>query len=112
MIGYETPARFRGQQSTIAVKVVDAAAAEKTLSTVLAEFPERFEERKFGDVTYHAFVIEWPEQLAEDPPSNPFLARASCSKGRLRPATARRSGWSTCRPTTSWWPRSSRRRRA
>ena len=74
IVGYETPVRFRGQQSTIAAKLVDQAAAEKTLATVLAKFPERFEERKFGDVTYHAFVIEWPEQLAEDPPSNPLVA--------------------------------------
>jgi hypothetical protein len=72
--GFETPARFRGAQSTIAVKVADQAAAEKTLATVLAKFPERVEERQFGDVTYHAFVIEWPEQLQDDPPSNPFVA--------------------------------------
>jgi hypothetical protein len=74
LIGYERPARFRGQQSTIVVQVVDQAAAEKTLSTILAKFPEQFEERRFGDVTYHAFVIEWPEQLQEDPPTNPFIA--------------------------------------
>ncbi len=71
---FEKPARFRGQQSTIVAKVADQAAAEKTLATILAKFPERFEERKFGDVTYHAFVIEWPEQLKDDPPSNPFVA--------------------------------------
>ena len=74
LIGYEQPARFRGQQSTIVTKVADQAAAEKTLSTILAKFPERFEERKFGDVTYHAFVIDWPEELKDDPPSNPFVA--------------------------------------
>lgn len=74
MIGYEKPARFRGQQSTLALKVVDQAAAEKTLATILAKFPERTEERKFGDVTYHAFVIEWPEELRDDPPSTPFVA--------------------------------------
>jgi hypothetical protein len=74
MIGYEKPARFRGQQSTLAFKVADQAAAETTLATILAKFPERTEERKFGDVTYHAFVIEWPEELRDDPPSTPFVA--------------------------------------
>jgi hypothetical protein len=74
MVGYETPVRFRGQQSTIAAKLVDPAAADKTLSTVLKRFPDRFEERQFGDVMYHAFVIEWPEQFVDDPPSNPFVA--------------------------------------
>jgi hypothetical protein len=74
MIGYEKPARFRGQQSTIALKVVDQAAAEKTLATILAKFPDRTEERQFGDVTYHAFVIEWPEELRDDPPTTPFVA--------------------------------------
>jgi hypothetical protein len=35
---------------------------------------ERLEERKFGDITYYPFVIEWPEELQEDPPSTPFVA--------------------------------------
>ncbi len=54
--------------------MADQAAAEKTLATILAKFPERTEERKFGDVTYHAFVIEWPEELQDDPPTTPFVA--------------------------------------
>jgi ribosomal protein S18 acetylase RimI-like enzyme len=72
--GYERPARFRGQQSTLSMELVDPQQAEKTLATIVAKFPERFEQRQFGDVTYYAFVIEWPEQLADDPPSNPFIA--------------------------------------
>ncbi|MEX2092536.1 MAG: hypothetical protein WD971_07650, partial [Pirellulales bacterium] len=74
MIGYEKPARFRGQQSTIAAKVVDPSALEKTLATMMNKYPEQFEERKFGDVTYHAFIIDWPEGLKDDPPSTPFYA--------------------------------------
>jgi len=74
LIGYEQPARFRGQQSTIVAQVADQAAAEKTLATFVAKFPDQFEERRFGDVAYYAFVINWPEQLQDDPPVNPFLA--------------------------------------
>jgi ribosomal protein S18 acetylase RimI-like enzyme len=72
--GYERPAHFRGQQSTIAVELVDPALGEKTLATIIAKFAEHFEERQFGDVTYYAAVIEWPEELADDPPNSPCVA--------------------------------------
>jgi hypothetical protein len=73
-IGFETPPRFRGQQSTLGVKVIDEEQAKKTLAKFVAKYPERLEERKFGDITYYPFVIEWPEELQEDPPSTPFVA--------------------------------------
>ncbi len=73
MVGFEKPARLRGQQSTIMIKVVDQEQAEKTLAKFVAKYPQRLEERKFGDVTYYPFVIEWPEQLRDDPPSTPFV---------------------------------------
>lgn len=74
MIGYEKPARFRGQQSTIALKVVDEELAQKSLAKFVEKFSEHLEERKFGDVTYYAFVINWPEELKDDPPTTPFMA--------------------------------------
>lgn len=72
--GYEQPTRFRGQQSTISAEVVDPALAEETLAKIAAKFPERIEKRQFGDVTYYALIMEWPEQLVDDPPLNPFMA--------------------------------------
>ena len=74
MIGYEQPARFRGQQNTLALSVVDEDAAARTLATFVAKYADKFEERRFGDVTYQRFKIEWPEQFQEDPPTDPFLA--------------------------------------
>ncbi len=72
--GFEKPARFRGGQSTIGIKVVDEEQARKTMRKFVERYPDQFEERQFGDVTYQAFVIEWPERFKGDPPSTPFLA--------------------------------------
>jgi len=73
-IGYERPARLQGQQSTLAIQVVDEEQARKTLARFVEKYPERLEERQFGDVKYYAFVIEWPEEMRDNPPNSPFLA--------------------------------------
>jgi ribosomal protein S18 acetylase RimI-like enzyme len=72
--GYEKPAHFRGQQTTIGIKVVDEELAKQTLEKFVAKYPERLEKREFGGVTYYAVVIDWPEQLREEPPNTPLFA--------------------------------------
>ncbi len=52
-IGYERPSHFRGQQHVFAAELVDEAAAKESLKTVMDRFPELFEERHFGSVTYY-----------------------------------------------------------
>jgi len=76
LTAYEKPAHFRGGKSTLAVKVVDQEAAAKTLQRFVDKYPDRFEARRFGSTTYYASVIEWPEQLRDDPPATPFVAVA------------------------------------
>ena len=72
--GFEKPAHLRGQQTTIGVKLIDEEMAKKTLAKFVAKYPERLAERKFGDVTYYALVIDWPEQLRDEPPNSPCFA--------------------------------------
>jgi hypothetical protein len=72
--GFERPAHLRGQQTTIGIKVVDEDLAQKTLAKFVAKYPQRLEERKFGTATYDAFVIDWPEQVRDEPPNHPFVA--------------------------------------
>jgi hypothetical protein len=74
MIGYERPARLQGQQNTFAIQVVDEEQARKTLTKFVEKYPERLEERQFGDVKYYAMVIEWPEEMRESPPNSPCFA--------------------------------------
>jgi hypothetical protein len=74
MAGYEKPAHLRGQQSTFAIQVVDEEQARKTLAKYVEKYSELLEERQFGDIKYYAFIIEWPEQLQDEPPNNPFVA--------------------------------------
>jgi hypothetical protein len=75
MIAYEKPARFRGQQHTIAAELKDEEAMKETVKAVMEKFPEVFEERTFGNVTYHAIL---PPQLREmeanERPAEPFVA--------------------------------------
>ncbi len=74
MIGYDTPARFRGQQHVIGLELVDETSANETLKSVVAKFPDRFEERKFGNVTYYAILPEWLLKLEEEErPFSPFV---------------------------------------
>jgi hypothetical protein len=75
MVGYDAPAHFRGQQHIIAAQLKDEAAAVETLKTVLGKFPDLFEERHFGDVSYHAIMpARLKEMDEEDRPAEPFVA--------------------------------------
>ena len=75
VIGYEKPARFRGQQHVIAIELKDEALAANTLDTVMKKYPEVFEERSFGQTTYHAVLGEGLKAMAEeDRPMEPCVA--------------------------------------
>jgi hypothetical protein len=75
MIGYESPASLRGQQHTIAAELKDADAMTETVKKVMEKYPDVFEERKFGNVTYHAIL---PPRLRdmeqEERPAEPCVA--------------------------------------
>ncbi|MCI0332696.1 MAG: hypothetical protein L0228_05695 [Planctomycetes bacterium] len=75
MIGYEKPAKFRGQQHTIAAEVVDEEAMKETIKAVMAKYPDVFEERQFGNVTYHAILPPRLRDMAEEErPAEPCIA--------------------------------------
>jgi hypothetical protein len=75
LVGYDKPARTNGQRQVLAAELKDAAAGEKTLATIVAKFPELFEERKFGNVKYYAMKPKWLDALPEDQrPFVPFVA--------------------------------------
>jgi hypothetical protein len=74
-IGFDTPASIYGQQHMFAAELADEEAGKESLMKVIAKYPDLFEERQFGNVTYYAIV---PERAREKPPeerrANPFLA--------------------------------------
>lgn len=75
IVGYEKPATFRSQKQILAVGVTDEELAVKTVETIRARFPDRFQQRTFGKVTYYALVPRWLERLPEDErPFKPMLA--------------------------------------
>jgi hypothetical protein len=75
MIGYDKPARFRGQQHVLAIELKDEELAQKTLETVRGKFADLFEERNFGKVTYHALMFEGLKDMDEEQrPVEPFVA--------------------------------------
>jgi hypothetical protein len=75
VIGYEKPATFRGQQHVIAIELKDEELGAKTLETIMNKYPEVFEERSFGQATYHAIMPEGLKDLAEeDRPMEPCVA--------------------------------------
>jgi hypothetical protein len=74
-IGYERPSHFRGQQHVFAAELANEKAATDSLNTVMSKFPDLFEERKFGNVTYYAIKVPLPKDVKEeDRPINPFVA--------------------------------------
>lgn len=76
MIGYIKPARLQGgQQHTIAFAVKDEEAMKETVKTIMDKFPDTFEERTFGNVTYHTFLPARLRDMPEDErPAEPFVA--------------------------------------
>lgn len=74
-IAYERPARLRGQQHTIAAELKDVEAMQETVKKIMEKYPDVFEERKFGNVTYHAILPPGLREMEEDErPAEPFFA--------------------------------------
>lgn len=77
VIGFDRPAKLRGEQHVLAVELVDEPGAIESLKAVVAKFPDKFEERHFGSATYYALIFKGPKEWEEDPdkrPFNPFVA--------------------------------------
>jgi hypothetical protein len=75
MIGFEQPPRVQGHHHVVAAELNDENAAKDALKTVVEKFPEAFEERTFGSVTYYALgPKELREMEDEKRPANPFVA--------------------------------------
>jgi hypothetical protein len=74
-IAYEKPAKLRGQQHTIAAELKDVDAMTATIAKVMEKYPDVFEERKFGTVTYHAILPPRLREMEEsERPAEPFVA--------------------------------------
>ena len=75
LIGYEKPARFRGQQHVIVAEVKDESAAIQTLDKVRDKFAGIFKKEQFGQVAYYAITPAWLEGMEEeDRPFSPCVA--------------------------------------
>jgi hypothetical protein len=74
MIGYDRPSKTTGQKHIFALELKDENAAKESLKTVMAKFPDLFEERHFGNVTYYSLM---PKRMRERPdeerPMDPFV---------------------------------------
>jgi hypothetical protein len=66
MVGYQKPAKMASRQHVLAAELKDEEAMKKTVETVREKFPDVFEERKFGNVTYYAFLPD--RRMREQPP--------------------------------------------
>jgi hypothetical protein len=74
MIGYDRPSRLAGHQHTLAVELKDEKAMVDALKTVVAKFPEVFEEKHFGDITYYLIMSKRLKEMSEDErPAAPFV---------------------------------------
>lgn len=75
MIGFDRPAHLQGHQHVFAAELVDEKAATEALATVIGKFPDLFDERHFGNVTYYAIM---PKRLKDKPEEermmSPFVA--------------------------------------
>ncbi|HEX5471208.1 MAG TPA: hypothetical protein VFW73_04950 [Lacipirellulaceae bacterium] len=75
MIGYDRPTRIRGQGHVLAFELKDEKLGQDALKTVVAKFPELFEEVHFGKASYYAIM---PQKLKDQPEAdraaNPFVA--------------------------------------
>jgi hypothetical protein len=75
MTGYDRPSHLRGQQHVLAVQLKDEKAVAEALKTVKAKYPDLFEEKHFGGVTYYAIMPKGFKDKPEDErPMNPFVA--------------------------------------
>jgi hypothetical protein len=75
MIGYDTPARMQPRQHVLAAELKDEKPVAEALKTVIGKFPELFEEKYVGKVTYYAII---PKGLKDKPDEerqlSPFVA--------------------------------------
>ena len=75
LIGYDRPASIQSRQQIIVAELNDEKAATEALKTVVAKYPEIFEEKHFGNVTYYAILPNRLKDLPPDErPANPFAA--------------------------------------
>jgi hypothetical protein len=75
IVGFDKPATLRGQQHVLAAELKDEKAVADALKTVIARFPELFEEKHFGKVTYYAITSPRMKDKPEDQmPFHPFVA--------------------------------------
>ena len=75
MVGYDRPSHLRGQQHVIAAELKDEKAFTEALKTVVGKFPELFEEKRFGNVMYHAITPKpFKDKPEDERPIHPFVA--------------------------------------
>lgn len=76
MVGYDRPSHLRGQQHVLAAELKDEKPIAEALKTVIGKFPELFEEKHFGNVTYHAFfpIRGFKDKPENERPITPFVA--------------------------------------
>ncbi|HVT28140.1 MAG TPA: hypothetical protein VHE81_09000 [Lacipirellulaceae bacterium] len=75
MIGFDRPSRLQGHQHVLAAELADEKVAVNALQSVVAKFPDVFDERHFGKVTYYAILPKGLKDKPEDErPVNPFVA--------------------------------------
>jgi hypothetical protein len=59
----------------VAAELKDEKPVAEALKTVIGKFPELFEERHFGNVTYHAIIPKvFKDKPADERPINAFVA--------------------------------------
>lgn len=74
MIGYDRPSRLTGHQHTLAVELKDEKAMVDALKTVVAKFPDVFEEKHMGELTYYLIMGRRLREMPEDDrPAAPFV---------------------------------------
>jgi hypothetical protein len=75
MIGYDVPARMQARQHVLAAELKDEKPVADALKTVIGKFPELFEAKQFGKVSYYAIT---PKGLKDKPENerqfSPFVA--------------------------------------
>jgi hypothetical protein len=75
MVGFDKPAALRGQQHVVAAELKDEKAGTDALKTVIGRFPEVFEVKHFGKVTYYSITTPRAKDKPEEElPYHPFVA--------------------------------------
>jgi hypothetical protein len=73
--GYEKPVRIQGRHNILAIELVDEAAAQQTLQSIMTRGAERFEQRQFGRAAYYAVKMGRLDEMPEEQrPFHPFVA--------------------------------------